>query len=136
VLIAAASSSIKENHLIICAVEKGKKPTLRVLPWQNDQKARISALCFNASGEFLLTGAVGGGVHIVPAIHILTSKLPPQHTSLLPKCLCASGPMLVSVLWWRRSIDNTDVAISMVSQVPVCLGAHACERAVVVALHR
>eukprot|EP00959_Pyramimonas_sp_CCMP1952_P313636 6564960-Pyramimonas_sp.AAC.1 len=49
---------------------------LRVLPWQNDPKARITVLSFSASGEFLLTGATGGGIHIVPAVAILTSKVP------------------------------------------------------------
>ncbi|KAK3239349.1 hypothetical protein CYMTET_50728 [Cymbomonas tetramitiformis] len=131
VLIAAASSSLQEHHLLLCAVEKGHKPVLRALPWYDGPKARITALAFNSTGEFLLTGTAGGAVHIVPAAALLSSPRQPIQggaegggpekwsSSGDPKggqaarALCSFGPVVISVVWWQRSLDKQDIAIAV-----------------------
>jgi hypothetical protein len=133
VLVAAASASAYENHVLVCAVTRGRTPVLKVLPWPHDASARVLRFAFTDDGRFLLAGTLGGAVHVVAARDLMAAEVvavqrastrgggggsmptPTTSASADPpvRALCTAGPQLVALLWWRRSADAAAVAVAV-----------------------
>jgi hypothetical protein len=99
VLLAAASSSAYENHVLVCAVARSRTPVLRVLHWPHDATARVVRFAFSDDAQHLLVRPSPPPARAAP--------WPPASAALCPQPSCSRTSLLRvlhperGVTWWQ-----------------------------------
>ncbi|XP_046742534.1 uncharacterized protein LOC124409162 [Diprion similis] len=93
-------------------------PIVKRIPWFQGSYKRISALCFDPSGSWLLTASIDGSLYIVPALALVDENVSLDHrwatndiTSFSSLNTQSSYSRPSALVWWQRVVDCSHVGI-------------------------
>ncbi|XP_046477721.1 uncharacterized protein ca [Neodiprion pinetum] len=93
-------------------------PIVKRIPWFQGSYKRISALCFDPSGSWLLTASIDGSLYIVPALALVDENTSLDHrwatndvTSFSSLNTQSSYARPSALVWWQGVVDCSHVGI-------------------------
>ncbi|XP_012265195.2 uncharacterized protein LOC105691366 isoform X1 [Athalia rosae] len=93
-------------------------PIIKRVPWFQGFHKRISALCFDPSGTWLLTASIDGSLYIVPALALVDENLSIDHrwatndiTSFSSLNTQSSYARPSALAWWQGVVESSHVGI-------------------------
>lgn len=93
-------------------------PIVKRIPWFQGSHKRISALCFDPSGSWLLTASIDGSLYIVPALALVDENSSIDHrwatndiTSFSSLNTQSSYARPSALVWWQGVVESSHVGI-------------------------
>ncbi|XP_066992544.2 uncharacterized protein ca [Anabrus simplex] len=102
----------------------GEQPIMKLVPWYTDSSRRITCMCFDPSGTWLLIAGYDSSLFIIPALAIVDSSAVLDHrwsttdvtpffttTSVTINGSCSKTYAPVAIVWWQSLQECQHTAV-------------------------